>query len=120
MSMSMPRRSASLPLACSMTNPAVESPLELLGEGIAAAHVPLVQQPDGGDIGECLAQPQVGRAERARRGPEQVQRADHLLPQPHRQGLDCAEAVLGSGGGERGPSLPGTGEISGGDGLAPS
>ena len=35
-------------------DPAIEGCLELLGAGLAAVHVPLMEQPDGGDVGECL------------------------------------------------------------------
>ena len=42
-------------------DPAVECRLELLGEGLGAAHVPFLQQPDCGDVSQCLPDAQLGR-----------------------------------------------------------
>jgi len=114
--MSMPSRSASLPLACSMITRLFKCGLELLGDGFAAAHVALVQQPDGGHVGQGLADAQVRRVERAGFGAEQVQRADGLIPQPHRQRLDRREPGLDGGLGEPGPPRGRAGQVSGGDG----
>ena len=86
-------------------DPAVQRALELLGEGLGAAHVPLLQQADRGHVGQRLSDAQVGLAERAGLGAEQVQRADDLVPQPHRQGMDGAEPGLRRGGGEPGPPV---------------
>jgi hypothetical protein len=46
------------------------------------------------------AHAQLGRIERAGESPEQVQRADDLVSQPHRQGLHCPEPGVGRGGGK--------------------
>jgi len=56
-----------------------------------------------------------GPAAPARRGAEQVQGADDLVPQPHRQRLDRAEPGLRRRGGEPRPRLARPGEVSGGD-----
>jgi hypothetical protein len=96
---------------------AVECGLELLGEGLGVAHVPFLQQADGGDVGQCLPDAQVGLAERGGAGAEQVERADDLVPQPHRQGIDGAETGAGRGGREPRPLLARPGQVSGGDRL---
>jgi hypothetical protein len=46
-----------------------------------------LEQADGGDGGESLAQPDGLRAEVLGLGSEQVERADDLAAQPHRQGM---------------------------------
>ena len=51
-------------------------------------------------------------------GAEQVQRADDLLAQPHRQGLHGGEPGLPGGGREPRPALRRGGQVRGGDGLA--
>jgi hypothetical protein len=51
-----------------------------------------------------LSDAQVRGIERARLGAEQVQRADHLIPQPHRQCLNAAES--GQHGSGRKPRPP--------------
>ena len=51
-------------------------------------------------------------------GAEQVQRADDLVAQPHRQGLHGGEPGLLGGGGEPGPALRFGGQVGGGDGRA--
>ena len=114
----MPSRSASLPLACSIDDPAVQRGLELLGDGFAAAHVAFVQQADGGHVGQRLADAQVRRVEAARCGAEQVQRADDLIPQPHRQRLHRREPGPGGGLGEPGPPRGRAGQVGSGDGPA--
>ena len=99
-------------------DPAVQRGLELLGQGLGAAHVLFLQQADRGHVGQCLPDAQFGLAERAGAGAEEVQGADDLIPQPHRQGVDGAEPGLGRGGGEPGPPLAGVGQVGGGDRLA--
>src|SRR3984957_12207844 len=68
-------------------HPAVQRGLQLLVQGVAVAHAALVQQADGGHVGQRLADADVRGRQGARDGAEQVQRADDLLPQPHRQRL---------------------------------
>jgi hypothetical protein len=60
-------------------DPAVQCHLELLGEGLGAAHVPFLKQADGGNVRQRLPDAQLGRAERTGPGAEQVQRADDLV-----------------------------------------
>ena len=50
-------------------------------------------------------------------GPEKVQRADDLVPQPHRHCLDAAEPGLHASGREPRPSLARFTHIGAGDGL---
>src|SRR5580698_1358521 len=57
-------------------DPAVQRGLQLFVEGIAVAHVALLQQADRGHVGQGLADPDVRGVEDARSGPEEVQRAD--------------------------------------------
>jgi len=68
-------------------DPAVQRGLQLLIQGVAMAHAALVQQADGGHVGPGLADSHASGVKGARGGAEQVQRADDLLAQPHRQGL---------------------------------
>src|ERR1019366_5545329 len=76
--------------------------LQLLVKGVAAAHAALVQQADGRHVGEGLADAYLRGGQGSRAGAEEVQRADDLLAQPHRQGLHGGEArLLGGGGGPR-------------------
>jgi hypothetical protein len=96
----------------------LQGALQLLGEGLAVAHAAFVQQADGGDVGESLADADGGGVEGARGGPEQVQGADDLLPQPHRQGLHGGEPGVAGGCGEPWPVTRLGGEIGSGDGLA--
>jgi hypothetical protein len=70
-----PETLGELPLGLLDDNPAAKGCLELLGDGLPAAHVPLVQQPDGRDIGQCLADAQLCRVEQARGRPEQLQQS---------------------------------------------
>jgi hypothetical protein len=77
-----------------------------------------VQQADGGDVGESLADADGGEVEGARVGAEQVQGADDLLAQPHRQGLHGGEPGVAGGGGKPGPAPCLGGEVGNGDGLA--
>ena len=60
----------------------------------------------------------VGAVERPRGGPEQVQRADDLIAQPHRQGLHRGEPGAAGGGREPRPAPGFGGQVSRGDGLA--
>ncbi len=98
-------------------DPAVQRGLQLLVEGIAAAHAALVQQADGGHVGQRLADVDAVGVEGAGGGAEEVERADDLVAQPHRQGLHGAEAGLPGGGGEPGPALVGA-QVGGCHGLA--
>jgi hypothetical protein len=75
-----------------------------------------VQQADGGHVGQRLADAYVRGVEGARDGAEQVQRADDLVAQPHRQSLHGGESGLLGGGGEPGPALRFGGQVGGGDG----
>src|SRR6266568_2010454 len=99
-------------------DPAVQRELELLVEGVAMLHAALVQQADGGHVGQGLPEAYVRRAEGPRAGAEEVQRADDLLTQPHRQGLHGGEPAFAGDGGEPGPALRLGTQIGGGDGLA--
>jgi hypothetical protein len=82
---------------------------------LAAAQVAFLEQADSGHIGQGLADAQVSGLEWACSGPEEVQRPDDLVTEPHRQGLDRAESGLGGGGREPGPPLLRPGQVGGGD-----
>ena len=88
-------------------DPAVERGLQLLGEDVAAVDGALLQQADGGDVGEGLPDAQLALVERARVDVEEVQRADDLGAQPHRQCVYGGEPDLRGGGGETWPSTGG-------------
>lgn len=62
---------------------AVQRCLKLFGQCLAAAQVPLVQQADGGEIGQRLPHALPGRVERTRIGAEQVERPDDVASKPH-------------------------------------
>jgi hypothetical protein len=89
----------------------------LLVERVAAAHAALVQQADGGHVGQRLANVDAIRVEGAGTGAEKVERADDLVAQPHRQGLHGGEAGLSGNGGEPGPALLST-QVGGRHGVA--
>jgi hypothetical protein len=69
-------------------------------------------------VGRSLAHTYVRGSQGTRDGAEQVQRADDLVAQPHRQGLHGGEPGLLGGGGEPGPALRFGGQVGGGDGPA--
>ena len=100
-------------------DPAVQRGLQLLIHGVAVAHAALVHQADGGHVSQRLADAYVRGVEGTRDGAEQVQRADDLVAQPHRQGLHGGQPGLLGGGGEPGPALRIGGQVGGGDGPAP-
>jgi hypothetical protein len=62
--------------------------------------------------------PMPAGVEGTRGGAEEVQGADDLLAQPHRQGLHGREPGVAGGGGEPGPAVCLGGEIGDGDGPA--
>jgi hypothetical protein len=64
---------------------------------VAAVDGALLQQPDGGHVGQGLADAQRGRVQHTRIGVEEIQRADHLIAQAHGQCVDGGEAHLGGG-----------------------
>jgi hypothetical protein len=99
-------------------DPAVQRGLQLLIHGVAVAHAALVQQADGGHVGQSLAHTYVRGSQGTRDGAEQVQRADDLVAQPHGQGLHGGEPGLLGGGGEPGPALRIGRQVGGGDGPA--
>lgn len=77
-------RSASTPLGLLDQDPAVQRGVQLVGHNVTAVDRTLLQQADGGDVGEGLPDAQLARIERAWVDVEEVQRADHLGTQPHR------------------------------------
>src|SRR5450755_1068748 len=97
---------------------AVQRGLQLLVERLAAAQSAFVEQADGGHVGESLADPYVRPAEWPGSGAEEVQRADGLVAQPHRQGLHGGESRLAGDGGEMRPAPRFHAEVGGRDGLA--
>jgi hypothetical protein len=99
-------------------DPAVQRGLQLLIHGVAVAHAALVQQAEGGHVGQSLAHTYVRGSPGTRDGAEQVQRADDLVAQPHGQGLHGGEPGLLGGGGEPGPALRIGRQVGGGDGPA--
>ena len=69
--------------------------------------VSVLQDGDGGDVGERLSDDDVVVAHRSGLGAEQVEGADGLTAQPHRDGIGGAEAGLHRDGGEAGPAIGG-------------
>src|SRR6266540_6091688 len=67
-------------------DPAVQRHLQLLSEQPRLTHRPFLQEADGGHVGQRLADDQIRLVQRLRRGSEQVQGSDGLVPQPQRQG----------------------------------
>ena len=96
-------------------DPAGQGGLKLLGDRLAAPHVPLVQQADRGHISQRLADAQVCLAQRPRAGAEQVKRADDLITQPHRQRLHRLEPGTRGRGRKPRPALIWPGEVGRGD-----
>ena len=60
---------------------AVECGLELFGDDLSVADGAFLQDADGGDVGQGLAEAEVGVGERAGAGVEQVDPADGLSAQ---------------------------------------
>lgn len=67
-------------------DPAVERILELLAQQVRFGCGAVVQDPDGGDIGEGLGGSDVVVGEGTRLDPQQVERSDRLVTQAHREG----------------------------------
>ena len=63
-------------------DPAVQSRLELFGDQVGLVDGTLLEEPDGGDVGERLRQRQVAGSESRRFDAEQVHGADDLVPKP--------------------------------------
>ena len=97
-------------------DPAVQRGLQLFIEGVAVAHAALVQQADGGDVGQGLTDADFRGRQGPRIGAEQVQRPDDLLAQPHRQRLHGREPGLPGGRRETGPPRRRGGQVRGLDG----
>jgi hypothetical protein len=68
-------------------DPAVQRRLQLLVERVAAAYAALVQQADGGHVGQRLTDPHILGVEAAGGLAEEVEGADDLVPQSHRERL---------------------------------
>ena len=75
---------------------AVEGVVELLVDDLGLERGAVLEDGDGGDVGEGLGGVDVGLSHLARLGVEQVEGADDGAPQPHGQGVHRVEA-----GGER-------------------
>ncbi len=99
-------------------DPAVQGGLQLLGERDVVADGALVQQADGGDVGQSLGDGEMVAAERSPSGAEQVQGADHLPPQPQGHRVGGAVPDVEGGPGEDRPPVGGGGEVDVGDDLA--
>lgn len=62
---------------------AVERRLQLLGEALTVPEGPFLEQPDGGDVGQCWDDADVLRRHLTCLGAEEVQCSDDLLAEPH-------------------------------------
>jgi membrane protein len=71
---------------------AVQGALQLGGQHLPPADRLLLQQPDGGDVGEGLEDVHLGGVQRAGGGVEQAEGADHVLPEPERERVHRPEA----------------------------
>ena len=114
----MPPRSASIPLACSMItrlSRAVCSCVDELAQRVGGA---VLDDADRRDVRESLSGEQVGLGHGARLIAEEVERADHRVPDPHRSGVDRAVAAVVGVGAERRPPPSRAVQIEAGDGLA--
>jgi hypothetical protein len=98
-------------------DPAVQRVLQLFGEGVTMADGALLQQADGGDVGQGLGDPAGAVVEGARVGVEEIQGADHVGAQAHGDGVHRREADLGGSDDETRPSAGG-GQVGHGHGPA--
>lgn len=86
---------------------AVQRALQLLGEHLGAVHGLLLQQSDGGDVGQGLDDRDLVGVQNPGMGAEQVQRPDHLVAQSQRDGVHGTESQACGMGSEGRPSLGG-------------
>ena len=82
---------------------AVESTLQLLGQRLGAGDATLLEDRDGGDVGEGLHHADVVGFETQALGAEDVERTDGFGPQAHREGVDRLKAGRPRTRRERGP-----------------
>ena len=106
------------PLGLLDDDAAVEGVLELLVHDLGLADDPMVQDGDGGDVGQGLGRVHVGLAHLARVDAEQVEGADDGAPQPHRQGVHRVEPGGEGFGREPGPATVDRGQVLVHDRLA--
>jgi len=99
-------------------DPAVQGGLQLLGEQDLVANGALVQESDGGDVGQSLGDGEMLLAERPPSGAEQVQGTDHLPAQAQGHRMRGVESDVACGPGEHRPPVRGVGEVDVGDDLA--
>src|SRR5581483_5323908 len=85
-------------------DPAVEGPFELFGEELLVVLEPVLEDAEGGDVGQGLGGAQVGLGDRAGSGAEQVEGPDDLVPEVQRDGVDGSEPDPEGFGGEGGPA----------------
>ena len=98
---------------------AVQRQLQLPGHDLLLAHGAFLQDADGGHVHQGGGRHHYRRVQSVRRGPEQVQRPDDLVAQPHRDGVHPGIAHLQRGGGEPRPSRCGAvgADVADDDGL---
>ena len=98
--------------------PAIERCLELLGKGLVTLDGAGLENADGRDVSQGLSQPKGVRIQCPWSGAEQVQCPDHVVAQPHGQGMDGHESAAESLGRELGPALDLGCQIGHGDRVA--
>ena len=81
-----------MPFACSITIRLVKRRAELGVDLRSHDRRAVLQDGDGGDVGERLGDGHVVVAERSALGAEQVEGPDHVAAQPHRDGIGAEEA----------------------------
>nr|WP_245674308.1 AAA family ATPase [Actinoplanes rectilineatus] len=96
-----------------------ERGLELFGQGATSGDRAVLEQGDGGEVGEGSADLPVGLGQAARGVAEQIEHPDGLLTQTHGDGVAGSVAVGMGAGGEVAPLVAGGGEVRVfGDGAA--
>jgi hypothetical protein len=85
--------------------------LELRVEVLLRQLVAVLEDGDGGDVGERLGDEDVIGVQRAHLGTEEVEGTDDVAAQAHRDGVSGAETHLDGDRGEPGPASIGCGEV---------
>ncbi len=91
---------------------AVQRGLQLRGDKLLLAYRSFLQYPDGGHIHQRPGRPSHLLVQAVRRAAEQVQGADDLIAQPHRDGMHPGKSHLERG---RGEPWPPCGHVTGAD-----